>query len=336
MFDVLLACSAFGIALFCTGWFRVFALRNNLLDIPNYRSSHQTPTPRGGGLAIAFAFLLPLCFYVVTDRLIFSQFLAIAAGGTIVAGIGFLDDISHVRVGWRFMGHCLAILLGIFWLDGIPEIQIAGFLMPTGMITNLIAVLFLVWLLNLFNFMDGIDGLAAMETASVTLGAALILFVTSGSNREAWLLILLAASCLGFLYWNWPPARIFMGDTGSGFLGYTTGILMIMTIRSGSLTLLPWLILLASFLVDATVTLSSRIIRGERWYEAHCSHAYQNAARRYKSHRKVTLAILLINIFWLLPLAWLTTVQPNIDWLLTLVALTPLALLVLQQRLLPE
>ena len=161
----------------------------------------------------------------------------------------------------------------------------------------------LVWLTNLFNFMDGIDGLAGMEAVSVSgLGAFLLLRNRLLSGAQ--LSLMLCAASLGFLVWNWPPAKIFMGDVGSGFLGFTLGTLALFSSKTDSTLVWPWLILLAAFLVDATVTLLRRISGRARWYEAHRSHAYQHAARASGSHAKVTLAVAAMNIGWLFPLAW--------------------------------
>jgi len=332
MFDSFLACSIFAVSLFFTGQLRNFARKKNILDIPNTRSSHHTPTPRGGGLAIISAFLLSVCFYSLNSKLSLSEFFAFAVGGSLVAGIGMMDDIADVSAGLRFLFHCLAVVLGLFWLGGVPPTAISFISSPPILVINFMAALFLVWLLNLFNFMDGIDGLAAVEASSVALGAALILSTKTEASRDVWLLIFFAFSCLGFLYWNWPPARIFMGDVGSGFLGYTIGILMVLTVRSGTMTLPAWIILLGAFLVDATVTLTSRILAGEQWYAAHCSHAYQCAARRFKSHKKVTLVVLIINIFWLLPMAWVAEVRPSLSWIIVLISMVPLIILVIHQR----
>jgi len=184
---------------------------------------------------------------------------------------------------------------------------------------------YLVWLLNLYNFMDGIDGLASIEAICVSLGGGL-LYVLSGEARsaEVFLPLVLAAAVLGFLVWNFPPARIFMGDAGSGFLGITLGILSIQAAWVSSQLLWAWLILLGVFVVDATFTLFRRLLRGDKVYEAHRSHAYQYASRQYAGHLPVTMTVLLINLFWLLPMALWVGLE-GIDGALGLViAYTPL------------
>ncbi len=330
--DVLSFGLAFLAALVLTGIIRGYALKRSLLDLPNHRSSHTVPTPRGGGLAIAISFVGTLLFMHWPEVIKGSPWLALVSGGVLVVVVGWVDDCGHLAPAVRIASHVLAVLIGLYWLQGIPPLAVALWVVPAGVILNCVAGVCLVWLLNLFNFMDGIDGLAAMEATFVALGAAVIVLCLSGWGQEAATLILFALSCLGFLVWNWPPARIFMGDAGSGFLGYTLGILLIMTLKSGVLTLPAWLILLAAFGVDATLTLIGRMANGENWWAPHCRHAYQTAARRYGSHRAVTLRVLAINILWLLPLAFLATAKPRFGWLLVLIAVAPLVFLVLRER----
>lgn len=311
-----------------TGMIRTYALKKRLLDHPNHRSSHTVPTPRGGGLAIVLTFI-SVCALFSRDYLTPAACWAMVSGGLLVAAVGWVDDCGHVAAGWRIIFHGLAVALGLSWLGGVPAL--AGGLIPAGPALNCAAGLALLWLLNLFNFMDGIDGLAAMEAVFVTLAAAFILLCLAGWSREVRLLVLLAMSCLGFLAWNWPPAKIFMGDAGSGFLGYILGVAAVLTVQAGVLTLPVWLILLATFWVDATLTLLGRLWQGERWWEAHSRHAYQRAARRYGAHKTVTFGVLAINIFWLLPMAFLVAARPAVGWPLVPVAVLPLVLLVRRQ-----
>ena len=184
----------------------------------------------------------------------------------------------------------------------MPELPVLGIATLSGWSAQVFAALLIVWLLNLYNFMDGIDGIAGIEAVTVGAGCAVVAFVV-GYPAGAIACLLLAAASAGFLAWNFPPARIFMGDAGSGFLGVVFGVLAVDASRQTPELLWSWLILLGAFIVDATVTLLRRLIRGERVYEAHRSHAYQHAARAIGKHRPVTLAIGAINVLWLLPLA---------------------------------
>ncbi len=189
----------------------------------------------------------------------------------------------------------------------------------------------LVWVLNLFNFMDGIDGIASVEAITVCVGGAL-LYALIGVPALAATPLLLAASVAGFLVWNFPPAKIFMGDAGSGFLGIALGGLTLQAAWAAPQLLWAWLILLGVFVLDATFTLLRRLLRGDKVFEAHRSHAYQYASREYGAHLPVTLAVLAINVLWLLPWACLVALG-YIDGLLALlIAYLPLAFLAVRFR----
>jgi Fuc2NAc and GlcNAc transferase len=171
--------------------------------------------------------------------------------------------------------------------------------------------------------MDGIDGLAGMESVCAG-GLGGLLLMRSGLWAYAECAWMLAAASAGFLVWNWPPARVFMGDVGSGFLGFVLGTLAISSAKAQPRFIWPWLILLSVFIVDATLTLTRRMITGARWYEAHCSHAYQNAARRWGSHSKITLTIAAVNLIWLFPLAWAACFHPMAGPFFTVIAVVPI------------
>ncbi|MNV63837.1 putative undecaprenyl-phosphate N-acetylglucosaminyl 1-phosphate transferase [compost metagenome] len=167
----------------------------------------------------------------------------------------------------------------------------------------ILAAIYLVWVLNLYNFMDGIDGIASVESLCVCLGACFLYWI-NGTPELIWGPMVLAMAVLGFLYWNFPPARIFMGDAGSGFLGIALGVLSLQAAWTSSGLFWAWLILLGVFIVDATFTLLRRMVRGDKVYEAHRSHAYQFASRQFGKHLPVTLAVGAINMFWLFPIAF--------------------------------
>ena len=292
------------LALVFTGLLRRYALSRSLMDIPNARSSHSVPTPRGGGVAIVLGFLLALLMLHRWDMLESSLLIGLLGAGAGIALLGFLDDHGHIAARWRLLGHFAAALWVLYWLGGLPPLLLLGFSVELGWLGQCLAVLYLVWLLNLYNFMDGIDGIASVEAICVCLGAALALFVSDAWHPEAGLpLFCLAGAVAGFLFWNFPPARIFMGDAGSGFLGLMLGALSLQAASIAPQLLWSWLILLGVFVVDATFTLSRRLLRGDRIYEAHRSHAYQYASRRYGSHLPVTAAVAVINLLWLLPIA---------------------------------
>ena len=319
------------LAWWLTGAMRRYALARQLLDVPNARSSHTQPTPRGGGVAIVTSFLLAvmgLALAGVIDRRLSVALLG-AGGGC--ALLGFLDDHRHIAARWRLLGHFAAAGWALYFLAGAPSLTLSGQTLPTGLLADALAALYLMWLLNLYNFMDGIDGIAGVEAITVCLGAAVAAYLAPGivSATEIGVPLLLAGAVAGFLVWNFPPARIFMGDAGSGFLGITLGILSLHAGATHPPLLWSWLILLGVFVVDATVTLLRRLLRGERVYEAHRSHAYQQAARRFGRHRPVTVAVATINLGWLLPIAaWVTSggLDAGLGMLLAYTPLLALAL----------
>ncbi|MFP3515006.1 glycosyltransferase family 4 protein [Pseudomonas sp. SIMBA_077] len=293
---VCIACLCF------TAGLRKYALASNLIDVPNARSSHSVPTPRGGGVAIVCVFLMTALYLAFSNVVEWSLAWVFVVSGGGVAILGFLDDHGHIAARWRLLGHFSASILAVFLLGGLPEIVVFDYSVNLAWLGSIFAVLYLVWMLNLYNFMDGIDGLASVEAICVCCGAAFVAWL-SGYPELIWLPLLLAATVAGFLYWNFPPARIFMGDAGSGFLGITLGILSLQASWVNSNFIYVWLILMGVFIVDATMTLFRRLLRGDKVYEAHRSHAYQFASRHFGSHRVVTLAVCGINIFWLLPWA---------------------------------
>ncbi|SFH29241.1 glycosyltransferase family 4 protein [Pseudomonas sp. NFACC45] len=286
-----------------TAILRRYALSRSLLDVPNDRSSHSVSTPRGGGVAIVLTFLLALMVLFTGDLIARTTFSAMAGAGVLTAVIGFLDDHRHIAARWRLLAHFFAATWGVYWLGGLPPISLFGVSLELGGYGSLLAVIYLVWMLNLYNFMDGIDGIAAVEAITVCLGGGLLYWVSNAPDHIG-SPVLLVACVAGFLCWNLPPAKIFMGDAGSGFLGLMIGMLTLQAAWISPSLFWGWLILLGVFIVDATFTLLCRFVRGDKIYEAHRSHAYQFASRRYGKHLPVTLAVGFINLFWLLPIAF--------------------------------
>ncbi|MEX5581508.1 MraY family glycosyltransferase [Pseudomonas lurida] len=311
------------ISLLLTGLLRRYAISRKLIDVPNARSSHSIPTPRGGGVAIVISFLGALSVAYIGNWIDRSVAVALLGSGALTAVIGFMDDHGHIAARWRLLGHFSAAAWALFWLGGMPSINLMGFTVEHGFISAVLGAFYLVWMLNLYNFMDGIDGLAAGEVVCVCLGASLIYSVL-GFDQLIWAPLVLSMAAMGFLFWNFPPARIFMGDAGSGFLGIILAGLSLQAAWADSRLLWVWIILLGVFIVDATLTLFRRLIRGEKVYEAHRSHAYQFASRHYGKHLPVTIAALLINVLWLLPIAF-CMIYFQLDGLtMVLVAYAPL------------
>ena len=298
-------------SLFFTEFIRRYSVKKNLLDIPNSRSSHSIATPHGGGLSIVVCFLSVI--YLSTSlpsNIVF----ALIGSGALIAIVGFWDDQGHISARWRLLSHFIAAIWVLYWFGGLPEFEFIGLVFNLGWLGFVVVAFALVWLLNLFNFMDGIDGIAASETIFIAVAGAYISWL-NGLDDLSFISLVLASSTFGCLILNWAPAKIFMGDVGSGFLGLMLGIIAYIGILQGMLVW-TWLILFAVFLADSGVTLLRRVISGDKYYEAHCNHAYQHAARKW-GHKKVTLTVIGINLFALFPLALLVHYKPELGLLLT-------------------
>ena len=279
-----------------------------LLVRPNERSSHTQPTPTMGGVVIVVIVLAYCAHLAQTDAALgWGLFGPLAAVGL----IGLWDDLSGLSARLRIVVYALAAAAAMWWV--LPEL-------PTW--AYVVGGLALVWFVNLYNFMDGIDGYAACQALIFCLGAQLVTGGVPGWAGEA--LWLLAGATLAFLTFNWPPAKIFMGDVGSAFLGLLIGVLSGYLALAEHLPFVAALILLAGFWFDASYTLCVRILTGQAFYEAHRSHLYQRLAHRH-GHLWTTLAFLGYAGFGLIPLAWWATEVPDYQYLALCLALVPLA-----------
>jgi Fuc2NAc and GlcNAc transferase len=212
-----------------------------------------------------------------------------------IAAIGWIDDHRSLSALTRFAVQFTSAGWAIYWLGGLPSLSVGSATLHIGIVGSVLGIIGIVWAINLYNFVDGIDGLAAGEAISTGVIGGLIL-LAMGQTGLATVSLIIAAANAGFLPLNWAPARLFMGDVGSGMLGYLFAVLAIASENSGAVPLLLWVLLLGAFVFDATVTLCRRIAHGERWYHAHHSHAYQRMVQAGKSHAQVSSTILVINL----------------------------------------
>lgn len=323
----LITVSALALSALLTGVVRRFALSRGLLDVPNARSSHSAVTPRGGGVAIVVATVAASIALACLGDMQHDLFLTLIGGGSAVAAIGFMDDHRPISARVRIAVHVGAAVWAVAWIGAPSALSFGDQIISFGWVGAVLASVGIVWTLNLFNFMDGVDGIAASEAIFMACGGAALMLVGGASAGLAAFGLVVGAACLGFVLWNWPPAKIFMGDVGSGYLGYLIGVMALVAVRESPNALWTWLILGGVFFVDATVTLVRRTVRGERVYEAHRSHAYQWLARRWGSHQAVTLAVLSLNLGWLLPFAFLSVLNPRRAAWIALIALTPVVLM---------
>jgi Fuc2NAc and GlcNAc transferase len=272
-----------------TGRVHAYALHHAVLDHPNDRSSHAAPTPRGGGIGILVAVLLAMLAGVAFGRVEPRLALALGPGTLLLGVVGWMDDRRGLPARVRLAAHTLAAISAVLVLGGLPELQVGTTIVRLGGAGSVLAVVGIVWSTNLFNFMDGIDGLAGSQ-AMLIAGIAGALLLLRGDSSLATVALALAGAAAGFLYWNWPPARIFMGDVGSGAIGFLLAGIALAGERHQSVPLLSVATLAGVLVFDATMTLVRRLLRGDRPADAHREHAYQRLSRVWGAHRPVTVA----------------------------------------------
>lgn len=306
-----------------TGLTKALAGRLNMMDVPVGRSSHTAITPRGGGLSIlvvavaAGVFCLPL-----------AQTWPLLIAALMVGCVGFYDDCCQASRRLRLVIQVAAALLVVLMLQP-SALLLSGWELTGGLLWALL-VLWYVWCTNLYNFMDGINGLAGLEAISVFLALAFL----SDPVQSEWLgyFLLLSGVNIGFLIWNFPRARIFMGDTGSAFLGAFFAGLSVYFCTVNVALFWAVLIMLGVFVVDTTCTLLRRAWLRQSVLEAHRTHAYQYAAHGLGSHTKVSLSVVAINLFWLFPWALLVRSGWIPGWQGLLIAYAPLVVIALMLK----
>jgi len=296
-----------------TGVVRKYSIKYSVIDIPNERSSHIYPTPRGGGLSILLSIIITLgmLYYL---RLMPLDIILALSGGFLVGIIGWLDDHRHMPIIWRALCYTSASIWAVYWIDvaniGFINEDIAW----VPFIVSIFIVVGLVWVTNLYNFMDGTDGLAAIQAISTACFLGVIFLISKHKDLTIFCFAIASASA-GFLCWNWPHAKIFMGDVGSCLLGFIFGTLALIGVKSGIFSISVWYILMSIFICDATLTLTLRIIKKERWYIAHRSHAYQRALQLGCTQLGLIWAVLIINMILIWPLAYITYRWENYSFL---------------------
>lgn len=295
MYEILLFSlfiGSFVASLLCVRLFYQFAPELGFIDIPNARSSHQIPTPRGGGMVFM---VLWLTAFTLACQFVFLSFQHwwICLPAILLSLIGFLDDRRSLSARTRFIAQCLAALFCLYMLDGLPELHLWG-TVPLGIFGILIGIFAIVWSINLFNFMDGIDGITGIEAIFV-LGTGGAIFFLSDHQEMAVISFLMVVVVFGFLIWNWPKARIFMGDAGSYCLGFLIAILSLIGDRIYHIPVMLWIILYSVFWFDASVTLLRRIWLKKNWKEAHRDHAYQRLLQAGFSVPQILGAIIVLN-----------------------------------------
>jgi len=290
-FFLLLAASLIIVSYALTWVILRFSLNRNILDIPNERSSHTQPTPRGGGLAIVISWYVGITILFMTGSLNRNLYFALLCG-ILLAIISFIDDLYDIKPSIRLIAQTTAAIVSLIFLSGIQPVLLFGVNIIPNIVLIVITIIGMVWFINLYNFLDGIDGYASVEAIMMSFA----LYLIAGES----IALILIASVVGFLIWNWPKARIFMGDVGSTQLGFILVVLGIYLHNEHSLSIIYWLILASPFWFDATLTLYRRWRKKEKLSIAHRNHMYQRLVQSGFSHLKVDILLVLLNIILIL------------------------------------
>lgn len=303
-------------ATFATRLVLTILRRRAILDHPNERSSHALPTPRGGGIAVV-AVLVPswaLIQHVAPgdDPRVWPAIAGILA----LAALSWLDDLYSLSAGLRIVCHAIVVAVALALLPA-GALVFQGLLPP--LLDRIAAAILWIWFINLFNFMDGIDGISGVETLAIGLGLAAVAMITGDAalRTDALLGLAIAGTALGFLVWNWHPAKLFLGDVGSVPLGFALGWLLLNAAIAGH-----WaaaLILPLYYLADATITISRRALRGVKIWQAHREHFYQRATQLGRDHASVSGAIAFTNLV-LIALAVIAEIGSVLTTLIALLA----------------
>ncbi|MES2838616.1 MAG: glycosyltransferase family 4 protein [Bacteroidota bacterium] len=281
---------------------RQFAIKKSIMDIPNERSSHTIATPRGGGLAIAITWFSGITFLFFTNDIDSNLYYALISG-ILISIISFIDDIYNLKSTPRIFVQAICAGLALYFVGGLQKLDLGFYVIENVYLLSAIAFIGIIWFINLFNFIDGIDG----YTASETIFIAIALFLLTGQSLS----LILAFSALGFLIWNWQKAKIFMGDIGSTLLGFTIIVIAIHYQNTNEISLINSLILTSVFWFDATYTLFKRFLNKEKLSQPHRKHFYQRIVQSGFSHQKTVLYAMFINVILFL-LIYLTSKNSNI------------------------
>lgn len=280
-----------------TYFIKNYYIKNAILDEVNERSSHTVPTPHGGGIALAITWFVGLGYLYFTSQIEADLFYALSVG-VIISVVSFFDDIYELSAKLRMIVQSVVAMLGLFCLGGFESLEFGLFSIENQIITNVFAFLLIVWFINLYNFLDGINGYAGSEALFLAVAG----FLLFGGGH----FLVLGVAVLGFLYWNFNKAKIFMGDVGSTLLGYNVAIFTLYYANQESTNLWVWIVLFGVFWFDATLTLVRRKLNGEKLSQAHKKHAYQRLNQSGWSHFKVTNYSIGVNIV-LFTLAYFST-----------------------------
>jgi Fuc2NAc and GlcNAc transferase len=275
--------------------FRIYAIHKKLLDQPNHRSSHVIPIPVGAGVVFPVLLIILLLILYFFNFIDIFYLIILIPPVVAISLVGFLDDKYKLASKWRFLVQILGAIYSVFIIGEYSSINLGFIGINLNLLGYFFAILMLLWSTNLYNFMDGIDGIAAIEAIFI-FGVGGVFIWYSGGAEFAVIIWSIVAIAIGFLIWNKPPAKIFMGDVGSTLLGFLVVLFGLIGEIWYNVPFLLWVILYGVFLFDATVTLLRRIKHGDVWYHAHRLHAYQRLQLQKWSHKKILFGIIVVNI----------------------------------------
>ncbi|MCG3665700.1 glycosyltransferase family 4 protein [Aliarcobacter butzleri] len=275
------------ISFLLTYFIKNYMIKKSLVASVNERSSHTVPTPHGGGIAIAITWFIGLFYLYFIGQIENNLFYALLFGA-VISIVSFFDDIYELSPKLRLIIQAIVAIGGLYFLGGFETLTFGIFDIQNSIFTNIFAFFMIIWFINLYNFLDGINGYAGSEAVFLSLAG----FILFGGNH----FLVLAVAVLGFLYWNWNKAKIFMGDVGSTLLGYNVAIFTIYYANQEPTNFWIWIILFAVYWFDATLTLIRRKLNKERLSLAHKKHAYQRLTQAGWSHYKVTNYSIMLNV----------------------------------------
>ncbi|MEN4054146.1 MULTISPECIES: glycosyltransferase family 4 protein [Sulfurimonas] len=290
-----------------TYFIKNYAIKKSLVAEVNERSSHSVPTPHGGGVAVAVTWFVGISYLYFTNSIDSHLFFALLVG-VIISVVSYFDDLFELSAKVRLFTQAFVALFGLYFLGGFRELDLFFFSTQNQFLTNIFAFFMIIWFINLYNFLDGIDGYAGSEALFLAI-AGFLLF--GGAH-----FLVLAVAVLGFLVWNWHKAKIFMGDVGSTLLGYNVAIFTIYYANQDAQNFWIWIILFGLFWFDATLTLLRRKKNGEKLSQAHKKHAYQRLTQAGWKHDRVVLFAMGVNIMLFCAAYFIST--PLVAFLLSL------------------
>ena len=305
---------------------RIFIRYSLFIDKPNYRSTHLNPVPTAGGISMLVTYLL----YVITLHNVLDInnttliFLFISLLPIVIVCI--IDDLKEINIFVRLLAQFFSAILIIYYFQISVDGNFINYLNQESFLIIIISIILSMWLMNLYNFMDGIDGYAISECIFVSFSSALIIYLNSEDNILYLYLVGFGLSSIGILIRNWYPAKIFMGDTGSVSIGFFFAFFIFYSASESMISIYTWLILLSIFISDSTYTLFVRIVTKKNITEPHLTHAFHILAANKNSQLFVTKKMIILNISWVLPMAVLSNYYMSHNVLITILAYLPMVI----------